>query len=393
MTGARQTTTDWFYHSCAVPAPARDAVSRRLDDYVADLRNNTGDLVDLGARFVVSGSLARGEPAVAHGSEGWRLSSDLDIVVVAPGAVVAEASAELKTRMLRRAPDLATTTFAVDVAELPHVQSFVAVDLAHRWHAALAGAAGPSPAPFQSEPRLLDHLELLAHQLSGWLFYPDEVTRRAGVRHFRSHRADHTVKALLEALRLRCASAGVPVSRYGSLLGPAALGALSPLPESFVRELVVTRELTSDASRIEADLPTVVLEAVGAFLGCAAHPADVVRAAAARGHDTSDLLGLFPLAVLVLTVAPPHTPASADAEATVRALLASVPEAHLPTALDARERLLDSPALGGRLGAADLDAWMQVREDYYTRLGNKNFGRLTAFRSTTTSTPNQEELP
>jgi hypothetical protein len=34
---------------------------------------------------------------------------------------------------------------------------------------------------------------------------------------------------------------------------------------------------------------------------------------------------------------------------------------------------------------------MQVREDYYTRLGNKNFGRLMAFRSTTTSTPKQEE--
>jgi hypothetical protein len=390
VTGARA-TTDWFDHSCVVPAPARDAVSRRLDDYAADLRDNTRDLVELGARFVISGSLARGEPAVAHGSDGWTLSSDLDVVVVGPGDVVAKASAELKTRMLHRAPDLATTTFAVDVAQLPHVQSFVAVDLAHRWHDPLAGATGPSPAPFQSEPRLLDHLELLAHQVSGWLFYPDEATRRSGVRHFRAHRAAHTVKALLEALRLRCASAGVSATRYGSLLTPAALGALSPVPESFVRELVGTRELTSDESRIEADLPTMVLLAVSAFLGCAALPADAIRAAAARAQDTSDLLGLFPLAVLVLTVAPPHTRAADEAEATVRALLASVPEAHLPTARDARARLLDSPALGERLGAADLDAWMQVREDYYTRLGNKNFGRLMAFRSTTTSTPKQEE--
>jgi hypothetical protein len=362
-------TTGWFEHTRFVPLDARTAVSVRLDAYVDELRLVVGPEVDDDVTVHLSGSLSRHEPAVVRGEGGATLVSDLDIVVVAPGLRAVELASRLRTLMLERAPDLATTAFGVSTENLGAVQSFLAFDLAHCWSSPLLGTArGPVPFPRTATPA--DHFELLAHQLGGWLLYPENPL--PGLRHFREERDAHRLKTALEALRLMSVCGGATARRYADLLEDDRLAAVRPVSPALVRELVRARECSLLPPVDDAGLRSLVLLAASRFLGCAPTTDAVVIAATCRADERPHLLDVFPLA-LVLLALDSAAPGS-EIDDALRRLLLLPPVDQLLEAESARIELAD--AGGASVRGRHLTAWLDLRERYYTWLGDKNFGRL-----------------
>lgn len=372
MTAAPRFEVDWFDHSISIEPRHRREVSLVLRAYFEDLRRAVGP--HAGIDVHATGSLGRGEPSIRVEAGRAGLVSDLDLVVVGACDEVVDAAATVRDAMNRAWPALDSTTFAVVREEVPDLQSMVAVDLAHRWGLPVIGTPGRTP-DFQVTARLRDHFEVAAHQLGGWLFYPSDSTERVALAHFRESRETHELKAALELLRLGAALRGSVAHRYGDLvrMQTAALG--EHLSHDDVVALVRRRE-TGDAPLPTVDMVSMARAALERFVR--ATPGTTVLGPALVDACTgmSDLLDVFPTLVFILVVAEAD-PRRDDLIDALGVLLEGIDDVSSAGAEAALHALRSAPehALAGPSGRLLTD-WVALREVYYGRLGDKNFGRL-----------------
>ncbi|WP_317232704.1 nucleotidyltransferase domain-containing protein [Clavibacter capsici] len=360
---------DWFRNAVFTPGADRDEVGAGLDEYVTELRAWARRHVDAPVGVFLSGSLARREPGVMSTGHGGVLLSDLDLVVIAAGEELAQRIAgTLKAEMLERRPDLTTTTFAVDVGNLRRLRGSVAADLAQGWDEPLYGSA-PGPFP-RRDLTDRDHEELCIHQLGACLFYPPADAPCDGLRHFRPGRGMHAVKSVLESLRLRVSVAGVRAPTYASLLAPESSEVLAAEQRDLAHRAIRARELGAPLSEFDDLAIPSVLAALSDRLGCSPTQASLARAVEDRVRDLTGVLPLFSALAVLLALGPGDPPL----DAAIRGLLARTSDAELPTSRSARDQLV-SAASPGDLGV-HLPLWLDIREDYYTRLGDTNFGRV-----------------
>lgn len=122
--------TDTFF--CRNMAFASDAVRRDAHELIEQHCMEVGQVFrDAGRSGVLclSGSLARGEPAVAVGTNGRaRLRSDLDWVVVADG-LAPGVDRQLETRLNNQFPDFRDTVYCLPLERLPVLRSASVRDL------------------------------------------------------------------------------------------------------------------------------------------------------------------------------------------------------------------------------------------------------------------------
>lgn len=372
MTATPSFAVDWFDHSVTVEPGHRREVSETLSAYFDDLRRTVGP--GGGIDVHATGSLGRGEPSIRVDSDRARLASDLDLVVVGSRAEVADAAAGIRDAMNQAWPELDSTTFAVVREEVPDLQSMVAVDLAHRWALPVVGTPGQEPT-FQRTAHLRDHFEVAAHQLGGWLFYPTDDSERLVLAHFRDSRATHELKAALELVRLGAALHGMVVHRYGDLVKVPAAAIGARMSRGDIDALVRRRE-TGDAQMPEVDITGMARAALERFVRATPGAGGLGPALVDASTGLSDLLDVFPMLMFVLVVAQ-DSPRRDDLVDALGVLLGKIDDGSSAGATPALHTLRSAPevALGGSTGAHH-PAWVALREVYYDRLGDKNFGRL-----------------
>ncbi|WP_047893183.1 hypothetical protein [Micromonospora sp. RV43] len=370
-------TSEWFAHSRFVPDEAREQVTAQLDSYRDDVRAVLDELRIPDTTLVISGSLGRQEPSVTHHGGRWRLESDLDLVLLVPDDEAAHPVHEVVPRLARRRPDLLTTGFVVRADRAPRMRSFIAADLALGWPTRIGGPAD-APCPVTHRITVEDHLELFAHQLSGWLLYPHTESQFAGSKHYRDAAETHLMKCALEGMRLIVGAVDGQVRRYGDLLDRNAPAVLAPhLTVEEVAELIRRREVDGPDALPQDSVRRCLLGGVTAYLGLP--PGDlgeVPQVLADRLAGAAGELLLFRHCLLLLLTAHLH-PGQQDGIAKVlHAYLEEWPATD--EAERAAVRRLRAELAHGSVGLVDTERrgdWITLRRQYYGRLGDRNFGR------------------
>ncbi|MEU2040453.1 hypothetical protein [Nocardia niwae] len=360
------TTPQWFSHTATTSPRARQRIARHLAGYARTVGDQVGIHLGEGVSICVSGSLARGEPAVRRRRAGYTLASDVDLVAIIDDPDN-RAPIEKFTQALREAhPDIDSTVFAVGCRNVGRVAGRFGADL---HHAADQPLAGPVPAGIADPPiGPREGLEGLTHQLAT-IYCPDSPPGATPWR----------IKTALEALRaLACLDgrAGGP-QRYGGLVDDPR--ACAVLGRDGVAELVRAREHSQPMPLTDAAAYELVITAAAHLFGVAATHRDLLAAlhtAAAGVH----LLDGFQRAVLAATVIlyGPVRFRQAAASA-LHVTVTTIDRGTVPTALDCLDSLARiSPVEFGR-GIDHPNRVLRthiqrLRADYYHHLGPHNFG-------------------
>lgn len=360
------TTSDWFAHTATAPLLACEQVNQHLADYVRTVRRQAHIHLGADTSICVSGSLARGEPAVRRRRSGYVLSSDVDLVAVVdePGD---HAPVEKFTQALLEAhPDIDSTVFAIGGQDLCRVSSRFGADL---HHAADRPLAGPVPAGV-ADPWIgsREGLEGLTHQLAT-IYCPDSPPGATPWR----------IKTALEALRaVACIDgrAGSP-QRYSELVDDARV--CTVLHRDVVAELVRARERGMRMPITDAETYELVIIAAAHLFGVPATHRDLIAALHTIGTSVH-LLDGFQRAVLAATIigyGPTwlrHAAASA-----LHITLAAIDRDTVPTALTSLDALSRIPPVEFGRGIDHPNTVLRdhlqgLRRDYYHHLGSHNFG-------------------
>ncbi|MGW0047020.1 hypothetical protein GV791_09375 [Nocardia cyriacigeorgica] len=359
-------TPDWFSHTATAPPRARQRVTRHLAVYAHTVgeqaRLHLGDDVSI----CVSGSLARGEPAIRRHRSGYALGSDVDLVAVVDDPSDTAPVEKFTQALLDAHPDIDSTVFAVSSRDVGRVAGRFGADLHLAAHHPLAGPAPAGVADPPIGPR--EGLEGLTHQLAT-IYCPESPPWATPWR----------IKTALEALRALASlggCAGGP-QRYGALVDDPA--ACAVLGRDVVAELVRAREHSRPMPLPDARTYELVCTAAAHLFGVAATHRDLLDAlhAVAAGVHLLDGFQRAVLAATVILYGPPrYRRAAASA---LHVTLAAIDPGTVPTALDSLDGLARiSPAEFGR--GIDhpnrvLRAHLQgLRADYYHHLGPHNLG-------------------
>ncbi|MBF6102351.1 hypothetical protein IU510_30490 [Nocardia cyriacigeorgica] len=357
---------DWFSHTATAPPRARRRVTRHLAGYAGSVGEQARMHLGEGVSICVSGSLARGEPAVRRGPAGYALGSDVDLVAVVddPGDPT---PVEKFTRALLAAhPDIDSTVFAVGRRDVGRVAGRFGADLHHAADHPLVGLVPVGVADPRIGPR--EGLEGLTHQLAT-IYCPESPQGATPWR----------IKTALEALRAAAClggCAGGP-QRYVSLVDDPR--ACAVLGRDVIAELVRAREHSQPMPLPDTRTYELVLTAAARLFGVAATHRDLLDALHTIPAGVH-LLDGFQRAVLAATVIlygpPRYRRAAASA---LHVTMAAIDPGTVRTALDSLEALARiSPVEFGR--GIDhpnqvLRAHLQrLRADYYHHLGPHNFG-------------------
>ncbi|MFC8529169.1 hypothetical protein [Nocardia sp. NPDC057227] len=360
------TDLDWFSHTATIPPAARQKVAGHLAGYVRTVRDQARRHLGEHASVCVSGSLARGEPALRRTGTDYRLGSDADLVAICDGHDELGQVERFTRAVLAAHPDIDSTVFTVARQDLGRVTGRFGADL---HHAAARPLAGPIPVGLaNSRIGLREGMEGLTHQLAR-IYCPDHPPGASPWQ----------TKTALEALRALTCSGGQPrgPQRYSSLITDRRASAV--LGSAEVAALVGAREQSHPMPLAPAHTYELVLTAAAHLFGTAAtHPALLtgLHTVPAGIH----LLDGFQRAILAATFilyGPPRFRCAAAA--ALHVTLTAIDRDTVPTALADLDALAAiSPSEFGRCtGHPDrvLRARLQrLRADYYHHLGPHNFG-------------------
>ncbi|MBF6388114.1 hypothetical protein IU444_28720 [Nocardia farcinica] len=359
-------TLDWFSHTATASPRARQRVTRHLAGYARTVGEQARIHLGDGASICVSGSLARGEPAVRRRRTGYVLGSDVDLVAVVDDASDSAPVEKFTRALLEAHPDIDSTVFAVSCRDVGRVAGRFGADLHHAADHPLAGPAPAGVADPQIGPR--EGLEGLTHQLAT-IYCPDSPPGATPWR----------IKTALEALRAVACLGGCPggPQRYAGLVDDPR--ACAVLGRDVVAELVRAREHSQPMPLTDAHTYELVLTAAAHLFGVAATHRDLLDAlhTVAAGVHLLDGFQRAVLAATVILYGPPrYRRAAASA---LHVTVAAIDRDTVPTALDPLDGLARiSPVEFGR--GIDhpnrvLRAHLQgLRADYYHHLGPHNFG-------------------
>ncbi len=356
---------DWFAATAHVPAPVRSEVSRQLDAYFYDVYRCAATQLGENFSVCVSGSLARGEPAIINGTTGCRLRSDVDLVVVAPPDPDTEDRSLRFTSALRyRHPQIDTTAFTVHRLDLPRVAGRFGADL-HL--ASINPLVGPALDDFTAPslgPR--EGLEGVVHQLAT-VYGP----------HSPPGTTPWHVKTMLEAVRAVAAADNDGVQRYSGLASDTTVSAL--FDSQLLEELVCAREVGQEPYGITARAYEFAITAACRLFGVPEDHRELLDALHICGPGMH-LLDGFQAAILAATVVGygPNRWRRSAASALHTVIAAIDPD----TAATSRSCLTALAALTPRAMAAEITApdrllyrpLRGLRRDYYGWLGPHNFG-------------------
>ncbi|MDN2495980.1 hypothetical protein FHY52_04610 [Nocardia nova] len=268
-----------------MPAEARCQVNQQLAAYIGTVQRCAAEHLGDQVTVCVSGSLARGEPAVRRENNEYRLASDVDLVAVIHTADTAARVENFRLTLLRRHPEIETTVFTTGHREFAGVSGRFGTDL---HSAATRPLAGPAPGLAAMPPLgKREGLEGVTHQLAT-RYDPGNAPGDSPWR----------VKTVLEALRA-VADHGPGPQRFSDLLSDPTVGEL--LDPTIVAQLVQARE-NSEA------LPITVAEAYCCVIASACRlfevpesHRDLIDALHTVGPGTHVLDG-FQAAVLAATI-------------------------------------------------------------------------------------------
>ncbi|WP_028478824.1 hypothetical protein [Nocardia sp. CNY236] len=360
------TAPDWFSHTASAPPRARQRVTRHLADYARTVGEQGRIHLGEDVSICVSGSLARGEPAVRRRRAGYTLSSDVDLVAVIDNLDDPAPVEKLTRALLTAHPEIDSTVFAIGCGDVGRVAGRFGVDL---HHGAVHPLAGPAPTGVANPPiGPREGLEGLTHQLAT-IYCPDSAPGATPWR----------IKTALEALRaVACLTrrAGGP-QRYGALVDDPR--ACAVLDRQLVAELVRAREHSRPMPITDAHTYELVLTAAAHLFGVAATHRDLLAAlheAPAGVH----LLDGFQRAVLAATIIGyGPTRFRQTAASALHVIVTAIDRNTVPTARDSLDALARiSPAEFGR-GIDHPNRVLRtlvqgLRTDYYHHLGPHNFG-------------------
>lgn len=359
-------TPDWFSHTATAPLRARQRVTRHLAGYVRTVGERARIILGEDVSICVSGSLARGEPAVRRRRAGYALASDVDLVAVVEHSGDPAPVETFSRALLEAHPDIDSTVFAVDGRDIGRVAGRFGADL---HHAADHPLAGPAPAGV-ADPRIgpREGLEGLTHQLAT-IYCPDSPP---GATPWRT-------KTALEALRA-AACLGVCArgpQRYASLVDDPR--ACAVLDRDVIAELVRAREHSLPMPLTDAHTCDLVVAGAAQLFGVAPTHRDLLDAlhTIPAGVHLLDGYQRAVLASTVILYGPPRFRRAAAS--ALHVAMAAIDPDTVPTALESLQALgRISPVEFGR--GIDhpnrvLRTHLQgLRADYYHHLGPHNFG-------------------
>ncbi|MGY2119308.1 hypothetical protein ACW9HR_35905 [Nocardia gipuzkoensis] len=362
MTGA---VHDWFTHSASTPPTAHAQINQHLDIYTATVgecaHTHLGETVSV----CVSGSLARGEPAVRHRMGGFTLASDVDLIAVVDQPADIQACVQkFALSMLERHPDIDTTVFIVGRSSLHRVAGRFGADLHYAAARPLSGAALTGVAAPRIGKR--EGMEGVIHQLAT-IYCPDSPPAASPWR----------TKTVLEALRAVAAGGAEGPQRYSDLPNDPAVCEL--LDRDTVAALVAAREHDRQLPIPSQRAYELVMASACALFGVRAGHRELI-AALHTCRRRAHLLDGFQHAVLAATIilyGPPEFRCSAAA--ALHVIGDAIDPETLTTAHGALESLM-------RISPVEFDRGIDhpnrvlrqhvqaLRRDYYGWLGPHNFG-------------------
>ncbi|WP_216916757.1 hypothetical protein [Nocardia noduli] len=356
---------DWFTYSATTPAIGREQVNACLAGYVATVGECAHTHLDEVATICVSGSLARGEPAIHQLGNQFGLSSDVDLVAIVDDPDHARPWAEKVLTVLReRHPGIDSTIFIVARDALPRVAGRFGADLAHAATTPLFGAAPTDVA----QPRIgrREGLEGLVHELAR-VYCPDSAP---GATPW------HT-KTALEALRALSTRDLPGPQRYSALPDDRALAVI--IDRDLTTALVTAREHTTPVPITAAAFYQLVLTAACQVFGVVAGEHRLIEALH-HPPEGMHILDGFQRAVLAATIiiyGPPtlRRPAAAALHLTAAAIdRDTLLAAH--SSLEALTRLSPMDFTHGieHPNTVVRRHLQGIRRDYYHWLGAHNFG-------------------
>ncbi|MGW6332166.1 hypothetical protein [Nocardia rhamnosiphila] len=358
---------NWFSHTTTAPPTACRRVNQHLAAYAGAVRDHARTYLGNAASVCLSGSLARGEPAVRRHCGDYVLASDVDLVAVVdePSEAAAPRVEKFARALLETHPDIDSTVFAVHRPDLCRVAGRFGADLHHGADNPMAGLVPDGVAAPQIGRR--EGLEGLTHQLAT-IYCPDSPPGASPWR----------IKTALEALRAIAApAAAAGPQRYSGLVDDPTVRTV--LDRDTVTELVCARERSAPMPLTDARSYELVITAACHLFGVPATHPDLLATLHTRLGGVH-LLDGFQRAVLAATIilyGPPRFRRAAAA--ALHVTVSTIDHATVPTALsslDALERIspvdfsrgIDHPnhVLRGHLQG--------LRRDYYHHLGPHNFG-------------------
>ncbi|MBF4999128.1 hypothetical protein IRT45_18430 [Nocardia sp. BSTN01] len=357
------TIRDWFTHTATVPAEARCQVNQQLAAYSDTVQACATRYLGKQVTVCVSGSLARGEPAVRREHNRYRLASDVDLVAIIDTTETAAQAENFRNSVLRHHPQIETTVFATGRRDLARVAGRFGADL---YSAATRPLAGPVPDPAVM-PRLgkREGLEGITHQLAT-RYDPDNS---GGDNPWR-------VKTVLEALRAVADHRPGP-HRFSDLPSdPAVRERLDP---AIVAQLVRARENSTALPITIAEAYRCVIASACWLFGVPATHRDLIDALHTIEQGTH-LLDGFQAAVLAATIV-------LDGPITYRRSAASALHV-IATAIDPSALITAHDSLRALTAISPIDICrglehpnhvlcqhiQGLRRDYYAWLGPHNFG-------------------
>lgn len=358
------TLRDWFAHSGFVLDVARREVNQQLDAYAATAAGYLAEHGGTDTTVYVSGSIARGEPAIrSTGLGNYALASSVDLVAVTDGPIGADHPARhLASALHRSHPRMHTAPYLIPRRDLPRVAGRFGVDLHHAIGFPLAGLPIDEFAPPRIGAR--ERLEGLVHQLS--------VAEGAT--------GPGRVKTVLEALR--AVTPGSTDPQYYTHLATSR-GAQRLLDRDKIENLIRAREYALDLALNPQLAYNYVIAAAARLLGVVTTDSQHRGLIAALHHNTRPnmhLLNGFQLAMLAVTVLI-HGPAvhRRAAAAALHVIASSLDPDSLPTARQAATALARLSPVdltnGGSHADKALSAYLRaLRADYYGWLVRHNTG-------------------
>lgn len=362
------TTLDWFSHTATAPLQARERVAQHLTGYTCTVRDHARTHLGDSTSICLSGSLARGEPAVRRCRGGYVLGSDIDLVAILDDEGTTAQVQRFTSALLQAYPDIDSTVFIVRRQDLGRIAGRFGADL-HQ--AAAYPLAGPAPA-VAANPRIgpREGLEGLIHQLAT-IYCPDSPI---GATLWR-------VKTALEALRAIACCDRHPVGdgpqRYSDLIDNPRVCTM--LGRDMIAELVRAREHSTSMPISDAYAYEMVVSASAHLFRVPATHDDLITALHTPPPGMH-LLDGFQRAVLAATIIiygpPRHRGAAASA---LHVTFAAIDRDTVPTALDSLDTL-------ARISPVEFDRGIDhpnrvlrlhlqgLRRDYYHHLGPHNFG-------------------
>jgi hypothetical protein len=364
---------DWFSCSAFVPEPAQRAVSLQLSRYVNQVHSYFAEHHIEDVNLHVSGSLARGEPAVIQPEDSYRLASDVDLVAIVHGQISSEHPIhDLAHSMCQRVPEIKTTLFLVEAGNAANVQGRFGRDL---YHARLVPLIQRQPLVAVGKPGngRREALEGIVHVLA----------MPVGNGSARSASTALRIKSGLEALRALVYPSSDQPLRYADLLTAAK-------PREVADPQVIAGQVRArELSRLNDQItgPQFQRQIMGALRHLLAdgHPEDsaLVEGLASRVRHRSHVLPLYQIGAVATFLLAENLLAAPPLKSELAQILVDIgrnlDRRCLPTAGQAAGDLARIPV--SDLGQCDPSALAllaralgKIRDDYYHWLGPHNFG-------------------